>query len=361
MVLCFSAGLGRNTCGIMSKENWKKEACCWCCWRFAVDAFLWGVGWVAGEVDTRSAATVHMVSPCSNAGSKVSWGYITCEHNRTMNHWRHFILHCLKLTVYCHLLVANFQKLLKTHTDKYNRVQSLILTHFSFYCASSFLLKRYLQQETLLWKNYSFVSDIFCPSHNNLYKHAVIFLFLPFVLWLLTGLLYFSPLFCTLQEDGDIKEINITHVVKEGSEKADASQFELLKVLGQGSFGKVTHFVWHGYFSHFSPFSFALSDSQSLIWYNRVLLCSLQVFLVRKVTPPDANQLYAMKVLKKATLKGTVACDVSGELCPTAGFTIKHLLVPAYLLWGFLLFFVLALCTLKYFCQTKANMELNLT
>ncbi|KAF7201657.1 ribosomal protein S6 kinase alpha-1 isoform X2 [Nothobranchius furzeri] len=66
-------------------------------------------------------------------------------------------------------------------------------------------------------------------------------------------------------EDGDIKEINITHVVKEGSEKADASQFELLKVLGQGSFGKV--------------------------------------FLVRKVTPPDANELYAMKVLKKATLK----------------------------------------------------------
>uniref|UniRef100_A0A665W684 non-specific serine/threonine protein kinase n=1 Tax=Echeneis naucrates TaxID=173247 RepID=A0A665W684_ECHNA len=69
-------------------------------------------------------------------------------------------------------------------------------------------------------------------------------------------------------EYGDIKEINITHVVKEGSEKADASQFELLKVLGQGSFGKV--------------------------------------FLVRKVTPPDANQLYAMKVLKKATLKGAL-------------------------------------------------------
>ncbi|XP_029973181.1 ribosomal protein S6 kinase alpha-1 isoform X4 [Salarias fasciatus] len=69
----------------------------------------------------------------------------------------------------------------------------------------------------------------------------------------------------SVQEDADIKEINITHVVKEGSEKADASHFELLKVLGQGSFGKV--------------------------------------FLVRKVTPPDANQLYAMKVLKKATLK----------------------------------------------------------
>ncbi|KAG7265763.1 hypothetical protein CRUP_014513 [Coryphaenoides rupestris] len=68
-----------------------------------------------------------------------------------------------------------------------------------------------------------------------------------------------------MKEETEIKEINITHVVKEGSEKADASQFELLKVLGQGSFGKV--------------------------------------FLVRKVTPPDHNQLYAMKVLKKATLK----------------------------------------------------------
>ncbi|EOA93603.1 Ribosomal protein S6 kinase 2 alpha [Anas platyrhynchos] len=38
--------------------------------------------------------------------------------------------------------------------------------------------------------------------------------------------------------EGVVKEINITHHVKEGSEKADPSQFELLKVLGQGSFGK---------------------------------------------------------------------------------------------------------------------------
>uniref|UniRef100_A0A671KWP8 non-specific serine/threonine protein kinase n=1 Tax=Sinocyclocheilus anshuiensis TaxID=1608454 RepID=A0A671KWP8_9TELE len=76
-----------------------------------------------------------------------------------------------------------------------------------------------------------------------------------------------------VKEDGDIKEINITHVVKEGAEKADPSQFELLKVLGQGSFGKV--------------------------------------FLVRKVTPPDNNQLYAMKVLRKATLK---AFQTEGKL-----------------------------------------------
>ncbi|XP_070800071.1 ribosomal protein S6 kinase alpha-3 isoform X1 [Pituophis catenifer annectens] len=66
-------------------------------------------------------------------------------------------------------------------------------------------------------------------------------------------------------EEGSIKEIAITYHVKEGHEKADPSQFELLKVLGQGSFGKV--------------------------------------FLVKKISGSDAKQLYAMKVLKKATLK----------------------------------------------------------
>lgn len=52
------------------------------------------------------------------------------------------------------------------------------------------------------------------------------------------------------------------------SEKASSSQFELLNVLGQGSFGKV--------------------------------------FLVRKTQGSNAGKLFAMKVLKKATLKGTL-------------------------------------------------------
>uniref|UniRef100_A0A8C2KF96 Ribosomal protein S6 kinase n=1 Tax=Cyprinus carpio TaxID=7962 RepID=A0A8C2KF96_CYPCA len=69
----------------------------------------------------------------------------------------------------------------------------------------------------------------------------------------------------TLCDEGAYQEIPITHHVKEGCEKAEPSQFELLKVLGQGSFGKV--------------------------------------FLVRKLMGPDAGQLYAMKVLKKASLK----------------------------------------------------------
>lgn len=53
-------------------------------------------------------------------------------------------------------------------------------------------------------------------------------------------------------------EIELRDVCKEGHDKADPSQFELLKVLGEGSFGKV--------------------------------------FLVRKIVGKDAGALYAMKV-----------------------------------------------------------------
>ncbi|KAK9754846.1 Protein kinase C terminal domain [Popillia japonica] len=60
-------------------------------------------------------------------------------------------------------------------------------------------------------------------------------------------------------------EIELGEIVRNGHEKTDPSQFVLLKVLGEGSFGKV--------------------------------------FLVRKVVGADAGTLYAMKVLKKATLK----------------------------------------------------------
>lgn len=56
------------------------------------------------------------------------------------------------------------------------------------------------------------------------------------------GVLFFC-LFFPLQEEGIVKEIDISHHVKEGFEKADPSQFELLKVLGQGSYGKVIFIV----------------------------------------------------------------------------------------------------------------------
>jgi p90 ribosomal S6 kinase len=60
-------------------------------------------------------------------------------------------------------------------------------------------------------------------------------------------------------------EIEVTSVTKDGHPIADPSQFALLSVLGEGSFGKV--------------------------------------FLVKKLTGPDNGSLYAMKVLRKATLK----------------------------------------------------------
>ena len=63
------------------------------------------------------------------------------------------------------------------------------------------------------------------------------------------------------------REIEVTNVTREGYPVANSSQFSLIRVLGEGSFGKV--------------------------------------FLVRKVEGPDAGTLYAMKVLRKATLKGS--------------------------------------------------------
>ena len=68
-------------------------------------------------------------------------------------------------------------------------------------------------------------------------------------------------------EDSMHTEINLSEILGNHVAKADPSQFVMLKVLGQGSFGKV--------------------------------------FLVKKKngTGGDSDQLYAMKVLKKATLK----------------------------------------------------------
>lgn len=39
----------------------------------------------------------------------------------------------------------------------------------------------------------------------------------------------------------------------------------------------------------------------------------MQVFLVKKISGSDARQLYAMKVLKKATLKGKHCLESGGK------------------------------------------------
>ncbi|XP_054163480.1 ribosomal protein S6 kinase 2 beta-like [Oppia nitens] len=65
--------------------------------------------------------------------------------------------------------------------------------------------------------------------------------------------------------DNSVQEIEVTNVTKEGHPNGDPGHFSLLRVLGEGSFGKV--------------------------------------FLVKKIVGPDEGNLYAMKVLRKATLK----------------------------------------------------------
>uniref|UniRef100_A0AAR2IPC0 Ribosomal protein S6 kinase n=1 Tax=Pygocentrus nattereri TaxID=42514 RepID=A0AAR2IPC0_PYGNA len=100
---------------------------------------------------------------------------------------------------------------------------------------------------------------IYIHTYIHTYTHTYIYIYI-----------YIQCLFEITQQlrkgdDSILKEIDISNHVKEGFEKADPSQFELLKVLGQGSYGKV--------------------------------------FLVRKIKGSDTGQLYAMKVLKKATLK----------------------------------------------------------
>lgn len=52
------------------------------------------------------------------------------------------------------------------------------------------------------------------------------------------------------QDDSILKEIDISHHVKEGCEKADPSQFQLLKVLGQGSYGKVQNTFFNETYTH---------------------------------------------------------------------------------------------------------------
>uniref|UniRef100_A0A1I8IG13 Protein kinase domain-containing protein n=1 Tax=Macrostomum lignano TaxID=282301 RepID=A0A1I8IG13_9PLAT len=89
-------------------------------------------------------------------------------------------------------------------------------------------------------------------------------------------------------ENGDhATELEVTDMVKRlGGAIVTPSDFELLKVLGQGSFGRV--------------------------------------FLVRKLTGHDAGTLYAMKVLRKATLKQTEqqagdAAAAASDTAPAGG------------------------------------------
>lgn len=97
-------------------------------------------------------------------------------------------------------------------------------------------------------------------------------------------------------------EVELREVIKEGHDKADPSQFELLKVLGEGSFGKV--------------------------------------FLVRKVVGQDAGILYAMKVCQDRR----ICCIISHPIIFKVTFTIQ----------------VLRKATLKVRDRERTKMERNI-
>lgn len=80
-----------------------------------------------------------------------------------------------------------------------------------------------------------------------------------------------------LQDDSILKEFDISHHVKEGFEKADPSQFQLLKVLGQGSYGKVS---FENAASDF--FSVCYCNTDSWIAKIRYAIC-LDVILLMQV------------------------------------------------------------------------------
>ncbi|KAA3671565.1 uncharacterized protein DEA37_0002372 [Paragonimus westermani] len=87
-----------------------------------------------------------------------------------------------------------------------------------------------------------------------------------------------------LKEEFTQTEISVESLAQR-HEKVDTEDFELLKVLGQGSFGKV---------------------SCMTAFLGICVRLPFQVFLVRKITGVNKGTLYAMKVLKKAVLKGSV-------------------------------------------------------
>lgn len=112
------------------------------------------------------------------------------------------------------------------------------------------------------------------------------------------------------------REIELRDVVKEGHDKADPSQFELLKVLGEGSFGKV--------------------------------------FLVRKIIGKDAGVLYAMKVSANIVCvsnRGKIDCS------PIGANNIFHMKL-IILLWN--CFQVLKKATLKIKDRVRSTNERNI-
>ena len=86
---------------------------------------------------------------------------------------------------------------------------------------------------------------------------------------------------------------------------------------------------------------------------NEILPPYLQVFLVRKISGKDKGTLYAMKVLKKATLKGKTRNIVSYILYTLNAGANK--LLPHHSIFQFTVYFHHCTHNTKHFFKYKEN------
>lgn len=90
-----------------------------------------------------------------------------------------------------------------------------------------------------------------------------------------------QPDFMSDRADVDIdmkeREIELRDVVKDGHDRADPSQFELLKVLGEGSFGKV--FLVRKIVGKDSGVLYAMKVRTYFYSINNVVLCAMKAFI----------------------------------------------------------------------------------
>lgn len=281
--------------GTLLKENSLHR--CYCCW-------------VLGEADTRSAARVHVVELWA-----VSAGIHPVVRVRLL--WTCFYTDLLPLNIY-----TTSSRMLKAHKriDKQLFVltcTSHFLPCFLFFLKCFILMWCFLQQEAPPQENLSLHKQAACEIFFC--SCAVLLSFCDH--WLLSLRLFSFHSLGRWRHQRDQH-----HPCGQGGLRESwclsvwTAQSPGTGILWQGNLLLLFRFLsilttclfFSSSFATLTPQPTKIVASLTVflvfviflggIFWKKIIL---QVFLVRKVTPPDANQLYAMKVLKKATLKGT--------------------------------------------------------
>lgn len=87
------------------------------------------------------------------------------------------------------------------------------------------------------------------------------------------------------------------HTVNPGQPKCNTQDFELLKLLGKGGYGKVELVL--NYYCSCAELQFVSCTKTCSRFDRTAFFLLVKVFLVKKVAGKDVGKLFAMKVLKK--------------------------------------------------------------